>query len=92
MSIIISVIVVFVIVLVVLYNTLISRKNQVSNVFARGRVHVAISRRKNLFEPRVFRTLLNFSPIKRYFEDLGLAIGIADELNLNTRIWSKVKQ
>ena len=57
--------------------------------FVRGKVDVAISRSENLFEPRVFKTLLDFSPIQRYFEDLELAIGIVDELNLNTRIWSK---
>jgi hypothetical protein len=33
--------------------------------------------------------LIDFAPIQEYFEDLQLAIGIADDLNLNTRIWSK---
>ena len=57
--------------------------------FIRGRVYVAISRSENLFEPSVFKTLLAFSTIQKYFEDLELAIGIVDELNLNTRIWNK---
>lgn len=57
--------------------------------FVGGRVFVAIPYIENIFEPRVFKTLLDFSPIQKYFEDLKLAIGIVDELNLNTRIWSK---
>ena len=52
-------------------------------------VHVAISYKKSLFEPRIFRSLLNFRPIQEYFEDLSLAIDLVEDLNLNTRIWTK---
>jgi hypothetical protein len=57
--------------------------------FVGSKVFVAVSYTKSLFEPRIFRTLLDFEPILEYFEDLQLAIGIVDDLNLNTRIWSK---
>ena len=57
--------------------------------FIGSMVFVAVSYTKNLFEPRIFRTLLDFEPIREYFEDLQLALGIVDDLNLNTRIWSK---
>jgi hypothetical protein len=57
--------------------------------FVGSMVFVAVSYTKSLFEPRIFRTLLDFGPIREYFEDLQLAIGIVDDLNLNTRIWSK---
>ncbi len=57
--------------------------------FVGSRVFVAISYTRSLFEPRIFTTLLDFEPIRGYFEDLQLAVGIVDELNLNTRIWSK---
>ena len=57
--------------------------------FVGSRVFVAIPYNKNLFEPRLFSTLLDFGPIARYFEDLELAVGIVEDLNLNTRIWSK---
>jgi len=57
--------------------------------FVGSMVFVAVSYTKKLFEPRIFRTLLDFGPIREYFEDLQLAIGIVDDLNLNTRIWSK---
>jgi hypothetical protein len=57
--------------------------------FAASKVYVAIPFERDLFEPRLFRTLLDFEPIAEYFEDLQLAIGIVEDLNLNTRIWSK---
>ena len=57
--------------------------------FIGSMVFVAVSYTRNLFEPRVFKTLLDFAPIRQYYEDLALAIGIGDDLNLNTRIWSK---
>ncbi len=57
--------------------------------FIGSMVFVAVSYTRNLFEPRLFKTLLDFGPIKRYYQDLALAIGIVDDLNLNTRIWSK---
>lgn len=57
--------------------------------FVGSMVFVAISFPRNLFEPRIFRTLLDFEPIREYFEDLQLAIQIVDDLNLNTRIWTK---
>ncbi len=57
--------------------------------FVGSRVFVAVSYTKNLFEPRLFRTILDFELVQEYFEDLQLAIGTVDYLNLNTRIWSK---
>lgn len=57
--------------------------------FIGSMVFVAVSYTRNLFEPRIFATLLDFGPVREYFEDLQLAIGIVDDLNLNTRIWTK---
>ncbi|MBN2543241.1 DUF3137 domain-containing protein [bacterium] len=57
--------------------------------FIRSQVIVAISFNRKLFEPRLFRTLLDYSTIEDYFDDLQLALGIVEDLNLNTRIWSK---
>lgn len=57
--------------------------------FVGSKVYVAIPYDKNLFEPKMFSTLLDFGPIRKYFEDMQLAIGVVEELNLNTRIWSK---
>jgi len=57
--------------------------------FVGSMVFVAVSYTRSLFEPRIFQTLLDFEPVREYFEDLQLAIGIVDDLNLNTRIWTK---
>ncbi|MFH1771797.1 MAG: DUF3137 domain-containing protein [Candidatus Omnitrophota bacterium] len=64
-------------------------KRQIYLSFISQNVYVAISYTRNLFEPRVFKTLLDFNPIKEYYNDLALAVGIVEDLNLNTRIWSK---
>lgn len=64
-------------------------KKEVYISFVNSKVFVAIPKNKNLFEPRIFRTLLDFSQVQEYFEDLQLAIDIVEDLNLNTRIWSK---
>lgn len=57
--------------------------------FAGSKVYVAIPFNRDLFEPRLFRTLLDFELIAEYFEDLKLVTGIVEDLNLNTRIWNK---
>jgi len=57
--------------------------------FVNSNVHVAIKGSKNIFEPRIFRTVLDFGLIREYVQDLELATGIVQELNLNTRIWTK---
>ena len=64
-------------------------KRNICMSFLNSNVYIAISYYKNLFEPRIFQTLLDFRPIQEYFEDLQLAIGIVEDLNLNTRIWTK---
>jgi hypothetical protein len=44
---------------------------------------------RNLFEPNIFKSLLDFKVIEEYFTDLKTALDIVEELNLNTRIWTK---
>lgn len=57
--------------------------------FVGSMVFVAISFSRNLFEPKLFSSLTDFENIRLYYDDLALAVGIVDDLNLNTRIWSK---
>lgn len=57
--------------------------------FVDSNIFIAIPYTKNLFEPNVFQTLVSFSVIKEYFTDFKTALDIVEELNLNTRIWSK---
>lgn len=44
---------------------------------------------KGFFEPDLSRPIADFETIREYYEDLRLMIGIVEELNLNTRIWSR---
>ena len=64
-------------------------KRRIYLSFVGSKVFVAISYARDLFEPRVFRTLIDFGPVQQYFEDLEMVVGIVDDLNLNTRIWTK---
>ena len=57
--------------------------------FVGSQVFVAIPYGKGLFEPKVFSPITDFKTVDQYFENLQLAIGIVDDLNLNTRIWTK---
>jgi len=57
--------------------------------FAHSRVYVALELRDELFAPKLFSTLLNPAVMQGYWADLNLATGIVEELNLNTRIWTK---
>lgn len=57
--------------------------------FSHSKIYAAISCNKPIFEPRIFRTLLDFSAFEEYFADLSLAFGLIEDLNLNNRIWSK---
>ncbi len=57
--------------------------------FVGSMIHIAIPYDKDLFEPPLFSSLLNFGIVQQYYEDLQLAFDIVDDLDLNTRIWSK---
>jgi len=57
--------------------------------FVDGKLYIAISFSKSLFEPRVFSTLLDYDIYRDYFTDMLFAKSIVEELNLNRRIWSK---
>lgn len=52
-------------------------------------IHMAIQYNKDLFEPSVFRSLLDYKIAMEYVRTLHLAIGIIDELKLNEKLWSK---
>jgi type IV secretory pathway VirB2 component (pilin) len=57
--------------------------------FVGSEVFVAIPYKQSLFEPRVFGKITGFKDVRRFFDDLQLALGIVEDLNLNTRIWTK---
>lgn len=57
--------------------------------FANSRMHIAIPQNRNMFEPRMNKSIIDFAMCLDYFLDLSLVIGIVENLNLNTRIWTK---
>ncbi len=57
--------------------------------FVSSQVFIAIPYRRKLFEPPIFSSVTSFENAKKYFEDLELALGIVEDLNLNTRIWKE---
>jgi hypothetical protein len=57
--------------------------------FLGSKVFVAIPVQENMFEPKMFSSILDFNVIAEYYAQLQLGVGIVDELNLNTRIWTK---
>lgn len=57
--------------------------------FVESRIYIAIEYAEDLFEPKLFKNMLSFTPIQEYFETLQLMISVVEELNLNRRIWSK---
>lgn len=56
--------------------------------FAESKIYVAIEYEEDIFEPRLFKTMLKFTPMREYYESLQLMLGIVEDLNLNRRIWS----
>jgi catechol 2,3-dioxygenase-like lactoylglutathione lyase family enzyme len=49
--------------------------------FIRGKVYIGITHIKDLFEPKIFQTLINFDIIKEYYDDLIKAITIVQKIN-----------
>ncbi len=61
----------------------------ISMSFVNSQVNIAIKVKGNLFEPPIWSSMKKFSLIEKYFTYLVLAINIVEDLDLNTRIWTK---
>jgi len=57
--------------------------------FVDGKMYLALSYTKALFEPTLMRSLLSFTHIKEYFGLLEMIFGIVEEFKLNQKLWSK---
>ncbi len=57
--------------------------------FLRSKLYMAIHIPRNLFEPRLLRNVLQPSIYREIWDDIQLITDIVEDLNLNTRIWSK---
>jgi hypothetical protein len=63
--------------------------NSVYFSFVGSRVYFARSFSHGLFEPGLFRSGVNYKDAKEMFELFGMISILIQELNLNTRIWTK---
>lgn len=61
----------------------------VSVSFAESCVFVGVPQARDLFEPRLLSSLTEPAWVRGYFDDLAMAVGIVEDLSLNTRIWTK---
>jgi len=57
--------------------------------FINSKVYVALYNDQNLFEPKFNESITNSDYIRTFYNELGSCLSIVDDLNLNTRIWSK---
>lgn len=57
--------------------------------FIGSNIYMAIEYNKDLFEPSIFRSLLEYKVAMEYVQTLHLAIGVIQELKLNQKLWSK---
>jgi Protein of unknown function (DUF3137) len=57
------------------------RTNPVRISFVANRINVAIWHEKDLFEPRIFKTLIDFSLIEEYYDDLYQAISVMEYID-----------
>jgi len=57
--------------------------------FKGSRVYVAMSFSQDLFEPRIFKSGVNFDDMRQMNEQFSVIQSIVQEMNLNTRIWTK---
>jgi len=62
---------------------------QVYFAFVRSKAYIAITTRRNMFEPRWFGAMADRELVEQYLRDLRFAAGIVEDLDLNTRIWTK---
>ena len=64
-------------------------KSRISLSFCDSKVYIAISMNKNLFEARIFKPVADYSFMEENLRFLILLTEIVEDLNLNTRIWTK---
>lgn len=63
--------------------------SQVHIAFLDSCIYIAIEWDEKFLEPSLNESLLNESKIHQYLDDILFCLEIIEELNLNTRIWSK---
>jgi hypothetical protein len=63
--------------------------SQIEFTFLESRVFLAISHTKDFFEPDIHQSLFNQDYLRGYIFQVQLVLGIVEDLDLNTRLWTK---
>jgi len=63
--------------------------NAICLSFRNSNVYIAYTFTKNLFEPRIFSPSLKTEDVQLLMNLIELMSGVVEDLNLNTRIWTK---
>ena len=66
-----------------------NQPNPIHFSFVGSRVYIAMSFGLDLFEPRIFSSGLKFEDMEQMNEQFRIIQTIVEEMNLNTRIWTK---
>ncbi|CCN84900.1 conserved hypothetical protein [Vibrio nigripulchritudo SFn27] len=61
----------------------------ISLSFVGDNIYIAIPNRKDFFEPKLNKSAVAFDMVEEIFRDLDFFIGVVEDLDLNTRIWTK---
>lgn len=64
-------------------------KHDIYISFIDTQIYIAIDYERDLFEPSLFHSLLDYKVAMDYVKTLHLAIGVVEELKLNQKLWSK---
>jgi len=64
-------------------------KSNVCFSFLDSKLYIAISMSKNLFELRTFKPAADYDYMEENLKFLTLLTAVVEDLNLNTRIWTK---
>ena len=62
---------------------------RISLGFVHSHVHIAIQGSHNRFEPKLFSSIVKPDIVSELVDDVQMVVGIVEDLNLNTRIWTK---
>ncbi len=57
--------------------------------FKGSNIYIALSHYPDMFETKIFSSYLEKNLVDNFFEDIDMACGIIQDLNLNRRIWTK---
>ncbi|MDY0116090.1 MAG: DUF3137 domain-containing protein [Sulfurimonadaceae bacterium] len=64
-------------------------KHDVYLSFKNNHLYIAIAYGKDLFEPTLFSSLLDYKVAMEYIQVLHMTVGLVEELKLNQKLWSK---